>query len=96
MTGRAGFYAIGDIPSAHGCRIAATVFTGTHPLAWLTLTALDLEAALALFCCSITADCQTTTRFRIATTAAAIFAHVVEATQFTAFVRGTVPADITG
>ena len=86
VAGRAGLHAIGHVPSAERSRIA--IWQGAR-----ALVGTLLERLLRLLGRRVAADGQAAMRLaRTAATTAAIFAHVVEATQLTAFVGATVVA----
>src|SRR5688572_21037083 len=96
MTGRTGLDAFGHEPRAERGGIAAVValLARAHALALLART-LRLERTGAGLRRGLAADGETAVRLLAAAAAAAIFAHMVEATQFASFVRGVVAADIT-
>ena len=85
MTGRAGIDTFRHIPGAERGGIARiALLTRTHLLALLA-RALRLERLVAGIGRGFAADGQAAVRLLATATAAAIFAHVVEATQFAPF-----------
>ena len=93
MSAGAGFHTLGHVPRAHRGRVVAARFTRAQALAGLALLALDLEPAIGLVGGRLAADGQAAA-FARAATAVAILAHVVEAAQLAAFVRGVVATDV--
>src|SRR4249919_3193132 len=100
VPGRTGLDAVRHVPGTECGRIAGVVSGARLPIAARCALSrlartLGLECLVDLFRGRFATDRQPAVLARAATSAATVFAHIVEATQFATFVRGAMAAHVT-